>query len=171
MRLSKSNKVKFIANTAGQMNKLEKLIREYFGSTRMMQIATCDDNQPWVCTVYYAHDDDLNVYWISTPDSRHSKEILKNPKIAGAIAFSQEPYPEEGVRGLQFEGTAELLEGVEEESANKLYIQQLDREATLLEDIRSGKNPHKFYKISPTKFVLFDTKNFPDQPRQELKLN
>ena len=152
------------------MNEVEKLIREYLGSTKMLQIASSNDQQPWICTVYYAYDDDLSIYWISTPDSRHSKEIMKNPKVAAAIAFSQEPYPKDGVRGLQLEGVAELLKGEDEERASKLYVNQLMREKTLLEDTRSGKNPHKFYRIRPSMFVLFDSVNFPEESRQEWRV-
>lgn len=151
------------------MNEL-KLIRNYLDKTRMLQIATSSNGQSWCCTVYYAFDDNMNLYWISTPDRRHSQEIILNPKVSGAIVFSQEPYPEGGVQGLQFEGVAELLSGDEEETASKLYIEQLTREATLLEDIRSGKNPHKIYKVKPIKFVLFDSLHFPDLPRREINL-
>jgi len=149
---------------------VKQLIQEYFKNTRMLQIATSSDGQPWNCTVYYVFDDDWNIYWISTPERRHSKEIANNPKVAGVIAFSQEPYPTDGVQGLQFEGLAEILSGEEEKKASKLYIEQLDREKTLLEDIRSGKNPHKFYRIQPTKFVLFDSVHFPDNSRKEISL-
>jgi len=145
-----------------------RLINEYFGKTRMLQLATCVDGQPWNCTVYYAFDNNWNIYYISTPNRRHSQEILINPKVSGAIAFSQEPYPKDGVQGLQFEGVAELLSGDDEEIASKLYIQQLNREATLLDDVRNGKNPHKFYRVKPTKIVLFDSVHFPDNPRKEI---
>lgn len=131
----------------------------------MMQVATCINNKPWNCTVYFAYDEDFNFYWISKPSTRHSSEIMKNPNVAGVIAYDQQP-PQRAVRGLQFEGIAELLKGAEEEKASKLYIKQLDREESLLEDIRSGKNPHKFYQIKVTKFVLFDRVNFPDNERQ-----
>ena len=149
---------------------LRKLIKEYIKKTRMIQIATSIGNQPWAFTVYFAHDEDLNFYWISKPSTRHSQEIMKNPKIAGAIVYDQQPYPKKGVRGLQFEGIAELLSGEEEQAASKLYIEQLDREDTLLADVRSGKNPHKFYRIKPHKFVLFDRENFPENERQELNV-
>src|SRR3989344_3813530 len=118
---------------------LRELIKEYLKKTRMIQIATSVDNQPWICTVYCAYDEDFNFYWISKPSTRHSQEIMKNPKVAGAIVYDQQPYPKKGVRGLQFEGTAELLTGEEEANASKFYIQQLDREDTLLADVRSGK--------------------------------
>ena len=151
------------------MKDLEAVIAEYLSTTKMMQIATSVEDTPWCCTVYFAYDDDWNLYWISKPEQRHSKEIVENPKVAGTIAYDQQP-PQRTVRGLQFEGTAELLSGEEEERASKYYIQQLDREASLLEDIRSGENPHKFYRIKPTKFVLFDRLNFPDNERQEYVL-
>ncbi len=153
------------------MNNVEQLIRDYLGKTRMMQLATCAGAQPWVCTLYYAYDSDWNIYWISLSTRRHSQEIMENPKVAGTIAFSQEPYPKDCVQGLCFEGVAELLSGAEEEKASKLYIKQLKRETTLLEDVRSGKNPHKFYRIKPTKFVLLDSVHFPDESRQEWKPN
>jgi uncharacterized protein YhbP (UPF0306 family) len=153
------------------MKEIKELIGDYLNKTRMLQIATSDGNQPWCCTLYYAYDDDWNIYWLSLPSSRHSEEIMKNPNVAGGIAFSQEPYPEGGVRGLSFEGKAELLSGDEEKKACQLYITQLMREETLLEDIRSGKNPHKFYHVKPTLFVLFDRLNFPDNPRQEYSVN
>jgi uncharacterized protein YhbP (UPF0306 family) len=146
---------------------VKELIQNYLGTTRMLQIATCVNSQPWVCTVYYAFDEKMNIYWISTLDTRHSKEIGINPKVACSITFSQEPYPTDGVRGLQFEGEAKLLSGDEEIKASILYIEQLNREKSLLEDIRSGKNPHKFYSIRPIKFVLFDSVTYPDDSRQE----
>ena len=155
---------------SGRDMEVKQLINDYLGKTRLLQIATTVDSQPWICTVYYAFDSDWNLYWLSLPDRRHSKEILENPKVAGAMTFSQEPYPKNGVQGLQFEGIAESLSDSEEEKASVLYIKQLSRENTLLEDIRSGKNPHKFYRFKPTKFVLFDSLHFPDDSRQEFTL-
>lgn len=151
------------------MDNLKTHILNYLAKTRMMQLATSVDGQPWSCTVYFAYDENLNLYWISKPDARHSQEIIKNPKVAGAIAYNQQP-PQKSVSGLSFEGTAELLTGDEEKRASELYIKQLNRDETLLEDIRSGKNPHKFYVIKPIRFVIFDTENFPNNPHQEYSL-
>lgn len=68
---------------------IKELIQNYLGTTRMLQIATCVNLQPWVCTVYYAFDEKMNIYWISTLDRRHSKEIGINPNVACSITFSQ----------------------------------------------------------------------------------
>jgi len=50
-----------------------------------MQLATALDNQPWVCSVWFAADKDLNIYWFSSTTRRHSGEVLKNKKVAAAI--------------------------------------------------------------------------------------
>src|SRR3989344_7436294 len=108
------------------MNKAEKIIREYLtgGQTRMMQIATSASNQPWVCTVYYAVDKDLNIYWMSKPDCRHSKEIAKNSKVAATIVYDQQP-PRDDHRGVSVEGNAEELEGAKALKPIVLYGKQL----------------------------------------------
>jgi uncharacterized protein YhbP (UPF0306 family) len=41
---------------------LKKIIKDYLQTPRVMQLATCVDNQPWVCNVHYYVDDDLNFY-------------------------------------------------------------------------------------------------------------
>ena len=133
-----------------------------------MQVATAHDNQPWACTVYFAYDSDWNLYWISTPDRRHSKEIISNDKVAGTIVLSHTPGDK--VRGLQFQGIAEEITNPAD--IRKLYPYYGKRFDYMkaLEEIISGKNPHRLYRIKPTQFVLFDEVNFPDNSRQEYKL-
>lgn len=147
---------------------LRKLIEEYIEGSKMMQVATVSGNQPWCATVAYAYDDSWNLYWISLPESRHSRELEANAKVAGAIA-NADLYVD-GPRGLQFQGAAQLLSGDEEAVAVEVYSKRMNREG-LLEDMRSGNNPHKIYRIIPQYFVLFDRVNFPDNQRQVLELN
>jgi uncharacterized protein YhbP (UPF0306 family) len=148
---------------------LRKLIQAYLDEAMLMQVATAIGNQPWVFTVYFSHDQDWNLTWISLPTTRHSQEIEKNKNVAGAIVLSHKPSMK-FVRGLQFEGAAYIPEGSEQEQVMKLYIKRFGRDKSLSEDIRLGKNPHKTYTIKPSQFVLFDSKNFPDDPRQEYKI-
>jgi hypothetical protein len=68
------------------------------------------------------------------------------------------------------EGTAELIGEKIAGQTGDAYIRKLTRDPGLLTDIASGKNPHKFYRLKPSRIVLFDNKNFPDDPRQELEL-
>ena len=149
---------------------LKKLISEYMAEMRVMQLATSVDNQPWVCNVHFFADDNLDIYWISTPTRRHSEEIKQNPKVAVGMKIHEDTPDEKYVIGLSAEGTASILTNEEVKEMGKDILTKLSKEPTILEDILSGKNPHKFYRLKVSKFVLFDTNIFPAAPRQELEL-
>src|SRR3979411_175547 len=87
--------------------KLRQLIEDYLQQAKLMQLATSIDNQPWICNVWFAADKDLNIYWFSSTTRRHSGEVMKNQKVAAAMALPHTP--DDAPRGLQLQGIAELL--------------------------------------------------------------
>ena len=134
-----------------------------------MHLATSVGNQPWVCSVGFAADADLNVYYFSAITRRHSEEVVKNNKVAGAIVLPQSP--KDPPRGLYFQGAAEILNNQEDiDGAISVYADRIFPKEKIKEFMNNKDKPHKFYKIKPTSFVLFDAVNFPNNPRQELNL-
>ncbi len=149
--------------------KLKQLIKDYLKEAKMMQLSTSIDNQPWVCNVWFATDSDFNIYWFSSETRRHSKELLKNNKVAAAIVLSQTP--KDPPRGLQLQGVAQVLTKKEDiEKAISVYKDRIFPFEDIKELMEDEETPHKFYKITPTQFVLFDAVNFGDIWRQELNL-
>lgn len=131
----------------------------------MLNIATVDGDQPWSCIVYYASDKNLNFYWISKPDTRHSKEIQKHAKVAGSIPIK---FDDLTVVGVQLEGDAVLVESSEEIATKvKLYSDKFNRGEEWYTNFIAGKNEHKLYRITPRQFAIFDRVHFPDNSRQE----
>jgi len=148
---------------------LRNLIKDYLKEAKLMQLATSLDNQPWVCSVWFAADADLNIYWISSEARRHSNEVLKNPKVAGAIVMPQNP--DNPPRGLQFQGIAKMLEDQKDiDRATSLFTDRIFSKEKIKEFMENKEKPHRFYRIKPTKFVLFDAVNFPENARQEYNL-
>lgn len=147
-----------------------KLVEEYLPSVNIMQLATSLNNQPWVCTVHFITDNDLNFYWASTLDRRHSKEIKDNSKAALTVMVHENTPEENYVIGISVEGEVELLGGDIDDVIGQKYVDHHDKGSNLVSEIREGKNPHKFYRLKPSKIVLFDNKNFPESPRQEIVL-
>lgn len=152
---------------------LKKLIDEYLKEAKLMQLATAKDNQPWVASVWYAHDDNFTLYFISKHHRRHSGELKDNSKVAGAIVV---PHEDLGVKvkGIQFEGEASEVSLVELPKAFELYLKRFPKATDYLksiQDIIADMTDHRLYKIKPSKIVLFDEVNFPDDPRQELDLS
>jgi uncharacterized protein YhbP (UPF0306 family) len=140
---------------------LSELIRGYLNQAQVMQLATAVDNQPWVISVHFAADEQLNLYWLSSPGRRHSQEIDKNPKAAATIPVK---FPENPVIGLSVEGNAQIVSSAE-------AIDTFDKKFGLSKDfkkkLQDNSAGEKMYCLRPSLFVLFDQVNYPKTPRQE----
>jgi len=144
---------------------LEELIREYLAKASVLSLATIRDDKPWICNVWYGFDEAMNIYWFSSIRRRHSLNIKQNPFVAGAMCYPQTP--QDAVRGLQFEGIAELLTDEQHIlTARKTLGHAFTKERMEVLSTHPDR-PHKFYRAVPELFVLFDAENFPDDPRQE----
>lgn len=134
---------------------IEQVIREYLPEVIHMSLATVRENYPWVCEVHYVFDDELNLYFRSTAARRHSQEIALNPRVAGTIVKQHQKG--EKPRGVYFEGTAALLEGVHEQHvAYRKYCERFGTTAAILDEAATDTG-HKFYKITVHKFYVFDS--------------
>jgi uncharacterized protein YhbP (UPF0306 family) len=149
---------------------LKKLILDYMNEAKLMQVVTSKSRQPWACSVYFAFDNKLNLYWISTPTRRHSIEIRDNDKVAGTIVLPH--IPGDKVRGIQFEGRAEELTNKElARVAMSHYAKRYNLDRERVKAILENRDGHLPYKITPRLIVLFDEVNFPKNSRQEFKLS
>lgn len=137
--------------------KAETLVREYIHSSQVMQLATQVGGQPWLASVYYIEDDNLNLYWLSLPTRRHSQEIQANPKMAITIAVKLD----QPVIGIQAEGVADIVhDGVVVSKVMKRYINKYQVGKDFYSNFLAGKNQHVLYSFSPLRIVLFDELNF-----------
>ncbi len=145
---------------------IEQKIREYLPQVIHMSLATSKDNKPWVCEVHFVYDQSLNLYFRSTPVRRHSVEIAENPNVAGNIVvqhgLGEKP------QGVYFEGTAELLQNVDENHpAYVLYCERFGTTSKILEEAQT-ETGHKFYKITVNNYYLFDSRE--SKPSQKYHL-
>jgi uncharacterized protein YhbP (UPF0306 family) len=136
---------------------LKTLIRDYLEEAKLMQLSTSVDGQ------------DMNIYWFSATNRRHSEEIMQNAKVSGAMALPHTP--EDEPRGLQFEGDAELLvDAGDIQKARSVYEGRIFSAEQIDALITHKERPHRFYRIRPRSLVLFDVVNFPVDSKQELTL-
>ena len=148
---------------------LRELIKSYLPQGLVMQLATVSEGQPWACTLYYVHDDDMNLYWLSMPARRHSREVSKHYQVAAAIVVKYD-LP---VVGLQVEGAAQMVkDGPTVKRVMDSYITKYGAGKDFYDNYQRGTNKHQLYKLTPKKIVLFDEQNFSgEQARQELTVN
>ncbi len=66
--------------------------RRIIDTNNYLTLSTADrDGLPWASPVYYTPDNGLDFYWVSRPDSRHSRNLAERPEIAIVIYDSQQP--------------------------------------------------------------------------------
>src|SRR5688500_1376002 len=82
-----------------------QLIQAFLDTQSTMALATISTNgQPQVAPIFYVADERLNFYWLSSPNSRHSTNLVLNPKVAATVYPSVWQWND--IVGLQIEGEA-----------------------------------------------------------------
>jgi uncharacterized protein YhbP (UPF0306 family) len=122
-------------------------------------IATVGDKGVWANPVYFAWDEQYNLYFISQMPSRHMQNIEKNPKVALAIYKTEQ---KGDVIGIQIEGEACILQNeAEKVEAHRVYY---GRSGSLEQNEFAMHNPKwLFVKISPDQMYYFNSDIFGEE--------
>ncbi len=73
-----------------------------------MALGTQGPEGPWVAAVYFAADvaeGRARLYFLSSPTSRHGRNLAANPAVAAAI--NEDEHDWRAIRGIQLEGVCE----------------------------------------------------------------
>ncbi|MEJ2240469.1 MAG: pyridoxamine 5'-phosphate oxidase family protein, partial [Gemmatimonadales bacterium] len=90
------------------MTDLQASLREFLEQHDTMTLATIGpDREPRAAAVFYAVGEELVLYFLSNPASRHSENLARDSRVAATIQRDGQPWQE--IRGLQIEGTAQLV--------------------------------------------------------------
>lgn len=122
-------------------------------TARTMQLATVQDGRPWVATVYFVVNDELNVYWLSWPERRHSRELAVHEQVAAAIVLKSDP----PVVGVQVEGVAEQVDDpAQVRHIMGQYDAKYHQGGQFADIFAAGKNHHVLYRLIPHTYAIFD---------------
>ena len=143
------------------LEKLQKYVLDYLSKNRRMTLATSENNIPWAATVMFAYDSDFNLYFISVPGSRKTKNLDTNPRVSATI---NEYIPRAGFTiGLQIEGKAIMLNKEKDKKELEIFRKRFDWADDFLHD-------HELYKIVPDKIYYLDDEKFGQGGREVLEL-
>ncbi len=134
---------------------LKERILHILENTHLMSLATQDEGGLWVSDVIFIFDEDLNIYWMSKPEVRHSKAILAHAQVAGTITHTTKS--KELNLGIQFAGTAQKIDGPRYDLALKHFKKRNKPEPKEEDDALGGRS---WYMIKPTHIELIDEENF-----------
>lgn len=69
----------------------KKHLVDFLKSKKLLVISTVDGKgNPWTCNVYFSVDKDLNLFFVSPTDTKHSQHIANHPKISFSIPWFDE---------------------------------------------------------------------------------
>ncbi len=124
-----------------------------------MTLATYGEEGPWAAPVLYAwesHPAAVSLYFMSRLSTRHVQDLLKAPRVAAAI----HPNETRPLRGLQIEGTVELLRGKEALRVIRLYLRRfpLARKRFSIRAVLEESLDLRFFRFLPERvFILSET--------------
>ena len=94
--------------------------RSVIDSNRYMALGTADEaGHPWVSPVWFASEDYQNFHWVSSPDSKHSRNLVTHPEVAIAIFDSSVPVG--AAQAVYMKGLAKELTGDELEPGLEVF--------------------------------------------------
>ncbi|MBI5911597.1 MAG: pyridoxamine 5'-phosphate oxidase family protein [Betaproteobacteria bacterium] len=91
---------------------------DYLGRHCVMTLATHGPEGPWAAAVFYANDG-FNLYFVSSPASRHGLNLAAHARVAATVHEDYHDWRE--IKGIQLEGSVELVSAAEEASIRELY--------------------------------------------------
>lgn len=94
------------------MTDLDQQAREVLDSIRYVVLASFDPNgHPRASPVYFVPYGYRRLYWVSNPDSQHSHNLRRDPRV-GAVVFDSTVPPGQG-RAVYLTGTAHEIPSTE----------------------------------------------------------
>lgn len=73
-------------------DELAALARAVIDANEYMTLGTADESgRPWVSPVWFAHEGHRELFWVSRPDTRHSRNLAARPEVAIVIFDSRVP--------------------------------------------------------------------------------
>lgn len=133
---------------------IKDLVINVLGQGYLMSLAVQDEGGLWVSDVNFVYDDDLNIYWMSDPEFRHSKAILNNSNVAGTITINA---PKEDNFGIQFSGHAKKTDEEREDLISK-YCNKKNRPNP--EDNSKFLRGYSWYMLKPDRIELICEKYY-----------
>lgn len=116
-----------------------------FARCSTLSLATvAADGSPHAANLYFAADDELNLYFVSDPASLHSRHLQARPDVAATVYEPVASWQE--IRGVQLHGRAAPIHDEQWDAVWRLYVDRFPSVADMEPLVRK----QRFYRITPT---------------------
>jgi hypothetical protein len=143
---------------------LDEVARAILDGNRYMVLGTADEGgRPWVSPVYYAPTGYSELYWVSSPEAQHSRNLAGRRELSIVVFDSRAPVGEG--QGVYMSAVAEPLKGAELEQGieilSRVSVSHGARPWTV-EDVQEPA-PLRLYGARVSEHWVLDPERRPDQ--------
>jgi uncharacterized protein YhbP (UPF0306 family) len=121
-----------------------------------MTLGTADENgRPWVSPAYYAPEGYTEFYWVSSPETTHSRSISARPEVSIVIFDSRTPIG--SGQGVYVSAVAQELTGADLERGLAIFSRWSESHGAgewNLEDVRTPARHRQYRAIASEHSVL-----------------
>ncbi len=131
-------------------------VLHYLRDHQVATLATCSTETPWAAAVFYVNDG-FTLFFLSSPTARHCLNLAQNPRIAVTIQEDYADWLE--IKGVQIEGVACEISGMEEKKARRLYGEKFPVVGKLAQApaaIVKALAKVRWYKVVPSRLYFVD---------------
>ena len=122
----------------------------YLAAHNVMTLAT---KSVWAAAVFYASDE-FTLYFVSSPGSRHARDLAQDPCVAAAI---HEDYRDwRAIQGIQLAGRVERLEGESREAALTCYRGKFPFLNSVTGPVLAALGKAAVYRLTPSELHFID---------------
>lgn len=150
-----------------QQEDIAAIAKAIIDATLYMVLGTADaSGQPWVSPVYFTASKYKEFYWISSPDTKHSRNIAQRSQISIVIFNSQVPVGK--AQAVYISAAAEELTGSDLERGLIIYNKRFPDPAgqgvkdTQLEEVRPP-GLYRLYRAVAVEHWVLDPYASPDR--------
>lgn len=115
-----------------------------------MVLATVNRETPHAVTLFFAHDDELNLYFVSHPKSAHCRHLMQSSAVAATVFSTPEMWQQ--VRGVQIRGQCNPVSLDDSTAVQELLFAKI----TGMSEIERHVRMCRFYKITPSRLRWID---------------
>jgi len=128
----------------------------YLETHNVMTLATSGPDGAWAAAVFYANRD-FTLYFVSSPQSRHARDIARESRVAAAIHEDYREWP--AIQGIQLSGKVERLEGAARDAALACYRKKfgfLSNPSAALAPVLAALGKAACYQLTPSELFFID---------------
>ena len=149
---------------------LAERVKQYLQHHHVATLATSDNDIVSAAAIFYVNDG-FTLYFLSSPTSRHCCNLVHNRRVAVTIHEDYSDWLE--IKGIQLEGYATEISGVEVDKARRLYAEKFPITGLLAQApaaIVTALAKVSWYRITPQRICFIDNA-FGLGHRDEIVLN